>query len=339
MDSPDFAQGFVDTVTHIAGTDLDSVWIDDAPSPDRPGFEGSGYSFSSPHAAMGSDTNSGRPRASSRASSRLGGLSKFSPSFSRTNSSSSYSNRPVEDSSSYARYDSEEDASGGMWAADMRKSASQSWRESSAKFDGNLSSDDENASHLAPPNAPGRSRSGTITPRKPVPQDPFAASADNLTRASAEEGDVFGDSNRPSSHSPALHQREDDGDLFDPRRGSLDSAHTINSNHSDSSADDFGQTASGRGKFMFQGKKIKQERAALNGGDFAPSPPPRPKVSSNLGAAVALYDFTGQEEGDLSFKKGDRIEVLKKPPGEEWWVGKIGLRQGILPKNYVLLDD
>lgn len=293
---------------------------------------------------MGSDTNGGRPRSSSRTSSRLGGFSRFSPSFNRTNSSSSFnSKQPIEESSSYARYDSDDDASGGRWAADVRKPASQSWRESGFKFDSNLSSDDDDpADRLHPSSASkpafqSRARSGTVTPKNPQPQNPFAASADDL---SASRDDIFNDNYKSSSSASASRNRyhgSDDDDLFDPRRDSIDSAHTINT-QSDSSADDAGGR---KGKFLFQGQKMKQEKALLNGGndEFAPTPPPRPKVQSTAGVAVALYDFVGQEEGDLSFKRGDRIDILKKPPGEEWWVGKIGLKQGILPKNYVLLDD
>ena len=49
------------------------------------------------------------------------------------------------------------------------------------------------------------------------------------------------------------------------------------------------------------------------------------KASSSTGAqrpskARALYDFEGQDEGDLSFKAGEIIEILNKD--EEWWEGK-----------------
>jgi len=52
------------------------------------------------------------------------------------------------------------------------------------------------------------------------------------------------------------------------------------------------------------------------------------------GQAIALYDFVGQEDGDLSFKKNDVIQVIKRPAGEEWWTGRIGMREGIFPSNY-----
>ncbi|KAH8917352.1 DUF500-domain-containing protein [Atractiella rhizophila] len=54
--------------------------------------------------------------------------------------------------------------------------------------------------------------------------------------------------------------------------------------------------------------------------------------------AIALFDFAGVEAGDLSFKKGDVIEVVEKGD-EEWWTGKVGERKGIFPKNYTKIEE
>jgi len=52
-----------------------------------------------------------------------------------------------------------------------------------------------------------------------------------------------------------------------------------------------------------------------------------------------LYDYAAQAEGDLSFKVGDRIEILQKgEDGNEWWVGKVGGREGQFPANYTKLE-
>ncbi|EPZ32348.1 LAS seventeen-binding protein 3-like protein [Rozella allomycis CSF55] len=48
---------------------------------------------------------------------------------------------------------------------------------------------------------------------------------------------------------------------------------------------------------------------------------------------IALYDFNGVEDGDLSFKKNDVIEVTKKDG--DWWDGSLNGRKGIFPSNYV----
>ncbi|BGP22459.1 SH4 domain protein [Rhodotorula toruloides] len=53
-----------------------------------------------------------------------------------------------------------------------------------------------------------------------------------------------------------------------------------------------------------------------------------------IGKVVALYDFPGVEAMDLPFKKGDVITILAKED-EEWWKGRLKLREGMLPRNYV----
>ncbi|KAG0357255.1 hypothetical protein BGZ54_000395 [Gamsiella multidivaricata] len=65
-----------------------------------------------------------------------------------------------------------------------------------------------------------------------------------------------------------------------------------------------------------------------------------PRVPPRIGAkpefVVALYDFSGEQATDLSFKKGDRITVTKKTPSrDDWWTGRCNGREGIFPANYV----
>lgn len=75
-------------------------------------------------------------------------------------------------------------------------------------------------------------------------------------------------------------------------------------------------------------------------------PPPKPKPK-RLGAAptpavetvTALYDFAAQAEGDLSFRAGDVIQIVKRTSNEnEWWTGKLNGKQGDFPGNYVKLN-
>lgn len=48
--------------------------------------------------------------------------------------------------------------------------------------------------------------------------------------------------------------------------------------------------------------------------------PPKPVKK---GYRVALYDFRGQARGDLFFKKGDKIEVLRATHNiDDWWMGR-----------------
>jgi amphiphysin len=55
--------------------------------------------------------------------------------------------------------------------------------------------------------------------------------------------------------------------------------------------------------------------------------------------AIALYDYKAQAEGDLTFKTGDRIEVIKKGEAEnEWWVGRLNGVEGQFPANYTRVE-
>jgi hypothetical protein len=48
--------------------------------------------------------------------------------------------------------------------------------------------------------------------------------------------------------------------------------------------------------------------------------------------AIALYDYKGETEAEISFKQGDRITVISK--GEDgWWQGEINGRIGNFPGN------
>ncbi|KAK5661275.1 hypothetical protein OQA88_11169 [Cercophora sp. LCS_1] len=76
-------------------------------------------------------------------------------------------------------------------------------------------------------------------------------------------------------------------------------------------------------------------------------PPPKPKpsrLSANPAPAVetviALYDYSAQAEGDLSFRAGDVIEIMQRTTNEnEWWTGRLGGKSGQFPGNYVKLNS
>lgn len=60
------------------------------------------------------------------------------------------------------------------------------------------------------------------------------------------------------------------------------------------------------------------------------------KDASGRVMAVALYDFVGQEAEDLSFRVGDRIEILKRTvEANDWWTGALNGRRGVFPGTYV----
>jgi lipid-binding SYLF domain-containing protein len=62
-------------------------------------------------------------------------------------------------------------------------------------------------------------------------------------------------------------------------------------------------------------------------------------VTSEKGQkAVALYTFEGEQSGDLSFRKGEVLMIVKKTETkDDWWTGRIGNKEGMFPANYVEL--
>ncbi|GKZ22004.1 hypothetical protein AbraIFM66951_007199 [Aspergillus brasiliensis] len=77
--------------------------------------------------------------------------------------------------------------------------------------------------------------------------------------------------------------------------------------------------------------------SALVAGKKKPPPPPPPRAnSSNALYVTALYDFGGQSAGDLAFREGDKIRVLKKTDStDDWWEGELRGVKGSFPANYV----
>ncbi|KAG0013289.1 hypothetical protein BGZ81_001095 [Podila clonocystis] len=64
--------------------------------------------------------------------------------------------------------------------------------------------------------------------------------------------------------------------------------------------------------------------------------PGSPSNSSNhvIIRAKAMYDFAGQDRGDLSFKAGDTINVIDYM-NDDWWRGSLGKNYGVFPSTYV----
>jgi hypothetical protein len=65
-------------------------------------------------------------------------------------------------------------------------------------------------------------------------------------------------------------------------------------------------------------------------------PPPPPPTASRPVFVTALYDFDGQGTGDLVFREGDRIRVVRKTNStDDWWEGELRGQKGPFPANYV----
>lgn len=58
-----------------------------------------------------------------------------------------------------------------------------------------------------------------------------------------------------------------------------------------------------------------------------------------IGTLTAEYDFDGEEEKDLCFKAGQKIQVLKVRE-KDWWIGATedGCK-GLFPINFMRRDD
>jgi len=57
-----------------------------------------------------------------------------------------------------------------------------------------------------------------------------------------------------------------------------------------------------------------------------------------LGTCQALYDYAGENEGDLAFNEGDTINVLDNSDPSGWWQGEINGNQGFFPSNFVQMN-
>ncbi|SAL97257.1 hypothetical protein [Absidia glauca] len=69
----------------------------------------------------------------------------------------------------------------------------------------------------------------------------------------------------------------------------------------------------------------------------SPAPPPsyNATVKNNKQMAEAIYDYAGEDPNtDLSFRKGDMIEVIEHV-NEDWWRGTLDGKTGIFPQNHV----
>jgi amphiphysin len=71
-------------------------------------------------------------------------------------------------------------------------------------------------------------------------------------------------------------------------------------------------------------------------GKKKPPPPPPKKIGSfHAQYVTAMYDFDSHTAGDLSFREGDRIRVIKKTESsQDWWEGEVNGAKGSFPANY-----
>ena len=78
---------------------------------------------------------------------------------------------------------------------------------------------------------------------------------------------------------------------------------------------------------------------------YVPEPPPSspaPESPTNVKSLyVALYDYDARTHEDLSFKKGEILEVNNEDLGNDWWRARSRNtgQEGFVPSNYLALQQ
>ncbi|KAJ1651221.1 hypothetical protein IWQ61_008167 [Dispira simplex] len=74
-------------------------------------------------------------------------------------------------------------------------------------------------------------------------------------------------------------------------------------------------------------------------GSRGPPPPVPSRDVKYNNRAIAMYDFDGEQSGDLPFKKGNIIHITKRTESQnDWWEGTCHGKSGSFPANYVKFD-
>ena len=155
-------------------------------------------------------------------------------------------------------------------------------------------------------------------------------------------GTIYGESARPDYNS-SLQTQNDNYSYSGPQRANTWQANPTANNASranpNTTFDRLNQnrthasTSGDQSNYVYSDKK-----GPPPGRPAAPKPTfsSTSKASAGPGQAVAKFTFDADQQGDLGFKKGDIITIVKRTENEtDWWTGRIGNREGIFPSNYV----
>ena len=78
---------------------------------------------------------------------------------------------------------------------------------------------------------------------------------------------------------------------------------------------------------------------------YVPEPPPSSPVPETPSVVkslyIALYDYDARTQEDLSFKKGEILEINNEDLGNDWWRARSRDTggEGFIPSNYVALHE
>ncbi|KAF2657729.1 DUF500-domain-containing protein [Lophiostoma macrostomum CBS 122681] len=135
--------------------------------------------------------------------------------------------------------------------------------------------------------------------------------SDRPSRAATWNDDIY--DRQPSARSPT-------NEAFPNQFESRSRASTFASTHSND-------------RFSNNRESFRSEKPSR---PTAPKPVFNKKASLGNDQAIAKFTFDADQPGDLGFKKGDVITILKRTDNEsDWWTGRVGDREGIFPSNYV----
>jgi len=154
----------------------------------------------------------------------------------------------------------------------------------------------------------------------PTSNDPFD-SRDRPQRASTWQDDVY---DRPSGAgtNSSRFSRANPSETFDR----LDSSRGGRSGSTFGEQDDYTYSDKPKPSRPTAPKPSFLASAATGSGRAQP------------GQAVAKFTFDPDQPGDLGFKKGEIITIVKKTENAtDWWTGRVGEREGVFPSNYVEL--
>ncbi|KAM6976779.1 tyrosine-protein kinase HCK [Aplochiton taeniatus] len=85
---------------------------------------------------------------------------------------------------------------------------------------------------------------------------------------------------------------------------------------------------------------VKDPTTGMSGAKASrtPSNGPQAQADGPESIAIALFDYEGMHDGDLGFRKGEKLKILKE--SGEWWMAmnlSTG-KEGFIPSNYVAKD-
>jgi len=95
------------------------------------------------------------------------------------------------------------------------------------------------------------------------------------------------------------------------------------------------------GRVVSEHGSTANDAGAAGSGQAAGGAASRQDPAANMKTFVALYDYDARTDEDLSFKKGDLLEILNDTQGDWWYARAKSTRaagdklEGYIPSNYV----